>query len=80
MIGPLQEALKKAAEMGFAVEDDIITGPDSYKFRVLQKEEDWWQTSWVLLTTPILPFFGSSYLLDFNELPMSLVVVVRHPI
>ena len=34
-----QEALKTAADMGYTVDADIITGPDGYKFRVLPKED-----------------------------------------
>eukprot|EP00439_Symbiodinium_sp_Y106_P078820 s24_g17.t1 len=34
-----EEALKTAADMGYTVDADIITGPDGYKFRVLPKED-----------------------------------------
>jgi len=35
-----EEALKTAADMGYTVDADIITGPDGYKFRVLPKEDE----------------------------------------
>lgn len=35
-----KEALETAASMGYQVVEDVISGPDSYKFRVLQKEAD----------------------------------------
>mmetsp|Transcript_62663 Transcript_62663/g.149525 ORF Transcript_62663/g.149525 Transcript_62663/m.149525 type:complete len:427 (-) Transcript_62663:256-1536(-) len=34
-----EESLKTAISMGWPVEGDVITGPDSYKFRVVQLED-----------------------------------------
>lgn len=35
-----EEALEAAASMGYAVDGDVISGPDCYKFRVLKQEAD----------------------------------------
>jgi len=35
-----REALEAAVSMGYDVEGDVITGPDSYKFRVIKQEDE----------------------------------------